>query len=323
MWFIYITPTGQNLRAEVPGGGGFDPGWTLAVACEVDSNEQTMVRQPESAVRVWCVTVAAALALTLTGAVTFAAEGGGRYEPGTVFRDCAECPEMVVVPADSFRMGDLNGGGDADEGPVRRVEVGRTFAIARFETTFAEWDACVAAGRCALGAGDLGWGRGRRPAINVSPEDAEAFATWLSHLTGAQYRLPSEAEWEYAARAGSETRYPWGNEVGRNRANCDGCGSAWDDAQTAPVGSFPANAFGVHDTVGNVYEWVADCGRYSYEGAPSDGSTWVSEGACRARTMRGGSWVSLPRALRSANRVRTPAGFRDINAGFRVARDLP
>ena len=222
--------------------------------------------------------VAVAVAFLLPGpaAVATAAESGPALQPGEVFQDCAECPEMVGVPPGSFRMGDLNGGGDADEGPARRVDIARPFAIARFETTFAEWDACVAAGGCPPGAGDLGWGREERPAINVSPEDAEAFVDWLSRLAGARYRLPSEAEWEYAARAGSETRYPWGNDIGRNRANCDGCGSGWDDARTAPVGSFPANAFGVHDTAGNVYEWVADCGRYSYQGAPSDGSVWGS-----------------------------------------------
>ena len=282
-----------------------------------------MVRKPEVLAKGWRAAAAATLLLMLGGAVAFATEGGTAYEPGTVFRDCAACPEMVVVPAGSFRMGDLNGGGDADEGPVRSVQVRRAFAIARFETTFTQWDACVAARGCAPGAGDLEWGRGSRPAINVSPEDAEAYVAWLESLTGARYRLPSEAEWEYAARAGSETRYPWGNEIGRNRANCDGCGSGWDDARTAPVGSFSANAFGVHDTVGNVYEWVADCGRESYDGAPSDGSTWDSGGPCRVRMMRGGSWVSLPRALRSANRVRNPVAFRDINVGFRIARDLP
>ena len=305
-----------------------DSGVVLAVACGTDGIEQAKVREPtvvEGSFRAAVAGVAVAVAFLLPGpaAVAPAAESRKALQPGEVFRDCAECPEMVVVPPGSFRMGDLNGGGDADEGPARRVDIARPFAIARLETTFAEWDACVAAGGCSSGAGDLGWGREERPAINVSPGDAEAFVEWLSRLTGARYRLPSEAEWEHAARAGSETRYPWGNDIGRNRASCDGCGSGWDDARTAPAGSFPANAFGVHDTVGNVYEWVADCGRYSYEGAPSDGSVWAPDGTCRSRMMRGGSWLSLPRASRSANRVRNPVDFRDINVGFRVARDLP
>ncbi len=245
------------------------------------------------------------------------------YPPGTLIRDCDECPELVVVPAGAFRMGDLSGGGDVDEGPVRTVTIPRPFAIARYETTFAEWDACAAAGACREGVGDIGFGRGRRPAMLVAWEDARAYTEWLSRRTGKPYRLPSEAEWEYAARAGSRTRYPWGDEIGQGRANCDECGSRWDDTRTAPVGSFPANAFGVYDMVGNVYEWVADCGRATYEGAPSDGSVAASSGeSCRWRMMRGGSWVSLPRASRPANRVRNPVGFQDINVGFRVARSL-
>ena len=177
-----------------------------------------------------------------------------------------------MVPAGAFRMGDLSGGGDADEGPVRTVTIPRAFAVARYETTFAQWDACAASGACRQGVSDIGFGRGARPVILVTREEAQAYAGWLSRLTGKSFRLPSEAEWEYMARAGSETKYPWGNDIGRGRANCDECGSRWDDDRTSPVGSFPANAFGVHDAVGNVYEWVADCGRSSYDGAPSDGS---------------------------------------------------
>ena len=245
------------------------------------------------------------------------------HQPGAVIRDCDQCPELVVVPAGAFRMGDLSGGGDVDEHPVRTVTLPRAFAVARYETTFAEWDACAAAGACRQGVDDLGFGRGRRPVMLVGWADARAYTKWLSRLTGKPYRLPSEAEWEYAARAGAETRFPWGDEVGRGRANCDECGSRWDDARTAPVGSFPANAFGVHDMVGNVYEWVADCGRTSYEGAPSDGSAHASgDRGCKWRMMRGGSWLSLPRASRPANRVRNPVGFHDINVGFRVARSL-
>ena len=252
-------------------------------------------------------------------------DAAASHPPGTVIRDCGQCPELVVVPAGAFRMGDLSGGGDVDERPARTVTIPRAFAIARYETTFAEWDACVAAGACRQGVDDVGFGRGRRPAMLVGWEDARAYAGWLSRRTGKPYRLPSEAEWEYAARAGGGTRFPWGDEVGTGRANCDQCGSRWDDAMTAPVGSFPANAFGLHDVVGNVYEWVADCGGASYEGAPSDGSAHDASGGggnCQWRVMRGGSWLSLPRASRPANRVRNPAGFRDVHTGFRVARSL-
>ena len=244
------------------------------------------------------------------------------YRSGAIIRDCDVCPELVVVPAGSFRMGDLSGGGDADERPVRTVTIPRPFAIGKYETTFAQWDACAAAGACRPGVADVGFGRGERPVILVSREDAQAYAAWLSRLTGKPFRLPSEAEWEYAARAGSRTKYPWGGEVGRGNANCDGCGSRWDDARTAPVGSFPANRFGVHDAIGNVYEWVEDCGGYSYDGAPSDGAVREPDGPCTQRMMRGGSWLSLPRASRPANRVRNPAGYRDVNIGFRVARSL-
>lgn len=253
-----------------------------------------------------------------------ASEATAPHRPGAVIRDCGRCPELVVVPAGAFRMGDLSGGGDVDEHPVRTVTIPRAFAVARYETTFAEWDACAAAGACRQGVSDIGFGRGRRPVMLVGWADARAYAGWLSQITGKPYRLPSEAEWEYAARAGAETRFPWGDEAGRGRANCDECGSRWDDASTAPAGSFPANAFGLHDMVGNVYEWVADCGGASYEGAPSDGSAHPSgdDGDCEQRMMRGGSWLSLPRAIRPANRVRNPAGFRDIHTGFRVARSL-
>ena len=266
----------------------------------------------------WSAATAWAVAATLLSIHTALAD-----EPGTIIRDCEACPEMVVVPAGSFRMGDLNGGGDVDEAPVREVSIPRPFALARHETTFAQWDACAAAGACRQGVSDIGFGRGDRPVMLVAWEDAQAYAGWLSEMTGMRYRLPSEAEWEYAARAGSEARYPWGDDVGRGNANCDECGSRWDDERTAPVGSLPANAFGVHDMVGNLYEWVQDCGQYSYEGAPSDGSAIEPDAACRQRMMRGGSWLSLPRASRPANRVRNPVGFSDINVGFRVARDLP
>ena len=133
--------------------------------------------------------------------------------PGAVIRDCEVCPELVVVPAGTFRMGDLSGGGDVDEGPVRTVSIPRPFAVARYETTFAQWDACAAAGACRSGVDDIGFGRGDRPAMLVTWEDAQAYAGWLSEQTGKRFRLPSEAEWEYAARAGSETRFPWGDDA--------------------------------------------------------------------------------------------------------------
>ena len=195
-------------------------------------------------------------------------------------------PEMVVIPAGSFRMGCLSGDCYRNE-PVHSVSI-ESFELSKYEVTFEEYDAFTdATGR--ERANDRGWGRGRRPVINVSWDDAVAYTQWLSSQTGERYRLPSEAEWEYAARAGSTTKYSWGNDIGRNRANCDGCGSRWDDRQTAPVGSFSANRWGLHDMHGNVWEWVQDCWNGNYRGAPTDGSAWES-GDCSERVLRGGSW---------------------------------
>ena len=237
---------------------------------------------------------------------------------GRKFRDCNECPEMVVVPSGSFTMGSPSGerGGD-DEKPRHAVRIDYRFAVGVYEVTFAEWDACANAGGCdRYVPDDEGWGRGNRPVINVSWKDAQSYVRWLSARTGHKYGLLSESEWEYVARASTDT---WGNEIGRNRANCDGCGSRWDNKQTAPVGSFSANAWGVHDMHGNVWEWVEDCYNDSYVGAPSDGSAWES-GDCDRRVLRGGSWFSDPRSLRSANRNRSSTITRHIIDGFRVAR---
>jgi formylglycine-generating enzyme required for sulfatase activity len=168
---------------------------------------------------------------------------------------------------------------------------------------------------------EQGWGRGRQPAINVSWPDAQRYVEWLSRLTGRSYRLLTEAEWEYAARAGTATAYYWGDEIGKGNANCDGCGSEWDSKQTAPVGSFAANSFGLYDMAGNVWQWVQDCYHDGYDGAPGDGSAWT-EGDCRRRVVRGGSWIDLPRNLRSAIRNWDTSGYRDVDLGFRVGRTL-
>ena len=245
--------------------------------------------------------------------------------PGRRFRDdCAGCPLMVEIPAGSFMMGSPESDEDAfdDEWPLHEVRIEKPFAVGVYEVTFEEWDACVAAGGCAgYRPADQGWGRGGRPVINVSWEDAQAYVEWLSRKTGKQYRLLSEAEWEYAARGGSGTRYWWGDEIGSGRANCDGCGSRWDDKQTAPVRSFRGNGYGLYDMHGNVWEWVQDCWHGSYREAPTDGDAWKS-GDCSRRVLRGGSWYSYPWDLRSANRYRSDTGNRINRYGFRVARTL-
>ncbi|MCY4513844.1 MAG: SUMF1/EgtB/PvdO family nonheme iron enzyme, partial [Candidatus Tectomicrobia bacterium] len=220
--------------------------------------------------------------------------------PGDAFQDRltsgGKAPEMVVIPAGSFRMGCVSGlDCESDEKPVHTVTIPQPFAVSKYEVTFSNWEACVSGGGCkGYRPTDRDWGRGRRPVINVSWNDAKEYVDWLSSQTGQPYRLLTEAEWEYAARAGATTKYSWGNDIGRSRANCDGCGSPWDDSQTAPVGSFGANAFGLHDMHGNVLEWVEDCWNGSYSGAPSNGSAWL-RGNCERRVLRGGSWYNLPR----------------------------
>ena len=207
------------------------------------------------------------------------------------------------------------------ESPQHGVTFDRPFAVGQFELTFDEWEACVADSGCIYKPSDYGWGRGRRPVINVDFGDAKTYVAWLSKKTGKPYRLLSDAEYEYAARAGTTTAYPWGDVVGNNNANCNRCGSQWDNKQTAPVGSFAANRFGLYDMVGNVWEWTEDCGNGSYNGAPADGSAWMS-GDCDYRIWRGGSWDFNPWNLRSASRTWHSTNLRNNNLGFRVARTL-
>ena len=229
-------------------------------------------------------------------------------------KEAAEAGGMAVIPAGSFMMGD---GSSQHSVSLRR------FALAKYDVTFDDWDACVAAGGCGgYRPDDSGWGRGSRPVINVSWDDAQAYARWFSAKTGRQYRLPTEAEWEYAARAGTTTAYYWGDDIGSGHANCDGCGSQWDNKQTAPVGSFAPNPWGLYDMAGNVVQWTEDCYSGGYDGAPSDGSARTT-GDCTMRVIRGGSWSFIPRNLRSASRFRDDTGDRHFFLGFRLARTLP
>jgi formylglycine-generating enzyme required for sulfatase activity len=246
-------------------------------------------------------------------------------KPKGTFKECTSCPEMVVVPAGSFTMASpaSEPGHSADEGPQHTVTIARPFAVGRFEVTFDEWDACAADGGCnGYRPSDEGWGRGRRPVINVSWDDAKAYVAWLSKKTGKPYRLLSGSEYEYATRAGTQTAYPWGDAIGTNNANCHACGSRWDAKQTAPVGSFAANAFGLYDMVGNVREWTEDCYHDTYNGAPTDGSAWIEGGNCYDRVVRGGSFLLAPAFLRSASRYWFTTDYRLRYLGFRVARTL-
>jgi formylglycine-generating enzyme required for sulfatase activity len=246
-------------------------------------------------------------------------------KPGASFRECARdtsCPGMIVVPAGEFMMGSpvTEPLRYPPEGPQHKVKISRPFAVSKFDVTFDDWDACVSVGGCPE-VDDLTFRRGKKPLINVNWTEAQQYVAWLSKMTGKPYRLLTEAEWEYAARAGATTAYYWGDQVGEGNANCDGCGSKWDRRSTSPVGSFSPNAFGLYDMAGNVWQWVADCNHDTYEQAPTDGSEWPG-GDCAGHIMRGGSWLIKPPFLRSAFRVGAPVDGRHSDLGFRVARTI-
>jgi formylglycine-generating enzyme required for sulfatase activity len=238
-------------------------------------------------------------------------------KPGTTFRDCADCPDLVILPAGEFAMGSDE---FETEQPVHSVAIDKPFAMGRTEVTFAQWDACVADGGCAgWRPDDHGAGRGDAPVGEVSWSDAHRFLAWLSRRTGHAYRLPSEAEWEYAARAGTRTAFWWGDEAGAGRANCRGCGGP---GRPTPVGSYPANGFGLVDTAGNIAEWVEDCWTDSYAHPTRDAD--AARGApCKQRVVRGGSFDAGARYVRSASRFLYDSELRYYTNGFRIARDLP
>ena len=249
---------------------------------------------------------------------------GAEGEKVRTIRDCREeCPELVVVPAGSFTMGAAEGEENrhASEGPAHGVVIAKPFAIGRYEVTFAQWDACLADGGCRSRPNDRGWGRGNRPVIYVSWKDTVEYVDWLSRRTGKHYRLPSEAEWEYAARAGTRTPYWWGETVGEDLANCLDCGASAVD-RTTPVGSHLPNPFGLYDVHGNVWEWVRDCWAESYAGAPTDGSAMVLPD-CNMHVVRGGAWGLSRNELRVTRRIGDRADLRSGRRGFRVVRDLP
>jgi formylglycine-generating enzyme required for sulfatase activity len=233
---------------------------------------------------------------------------------------------MVVIPAGEFTMGSPPSEQGAEA--QHRVTIAAPFAVSKFEITFEQWDTCLKEGGCSsYRPDDEGWGRGERPVINVSWQDAQAYATWLSRKTGKPYRLLSESEWEYAARAGTTTPFSHGNSVSPNEANYDGSNdgsgpSKVNRQRTTPVGSFPANAFGLHDMHGNASEWVQDCWQDEYAaGTPTDGSAWL-EGNCNGRVVRGGSWEDSQVELRSAARTGGNKEDRFYTDGIRIARSL-
>jgi formylglycine-generating enzyme required for sulfatase activity len=242
--------------------------------------------------------------------------------PGSDFKDCVNgCPTMIVVPAGRFMMGSRESeeGRSSNEGPQREVTIARSFSVSTTEVTFAQWDACFAAGACAK-ISDSTWGRNDRPVINVSWDDAKQYAAWLNRITGKDYRLLTEAEWEYCARAGSSARFPFGeaeeqlDQYAWYNKNAGG--------KTHSVANKKPNAFGLHDMHGNVFEWVDDSWHDNYTGAPTDGSAWLQGGSDSLRVIRGGAWISRPQALRAALRANFNSGGRYSNLGFRLARTL-
>ena len=289
------------------------------------------------------------------GSAMGAGDLSSRRRPGGVFRDCPSCPEMVVIPAGTFMMGSpaSEEGRDDDEGPRHRVTL-ESFALGRYEVTRGEYAAFASAtGRSPRGCKrvydgegtyDASWWRNPgfaqgdgHPVVCVSWDDAQAYVRWLSRETGEEYRLPSESEWEYAARGGATTSRYWGNGSSPQCGYANGADAAatlvytiWgraascDDGalHTASVGSYAANAFGLFDALGNVWEWTADCWHDTYAGAPGDGSAWTRGGDCGRRVLRGGSWLSAPRVVRSAARGRNTTGARSSRVGFRVSRTL-
>ena len=252
------------------------------------------------------------------------------------FRDCPSCPQMLRVEPGQFKMGLLPRRRDIllDLVGLRRLQeptvtIAAPFAIGRYEVTFEEWDACVTDGGCGgYRPADEGWGRGARPVIHVSWLDAQAYVNWLSAKSAAPYRLLTEAEWEYAARAGSSAIYPWGNTASHEAANygedacCKGRVIGRDTFfNTAPVGQFPPNGFGLHDMIGNVYEWVEDCYAHPAGGAPVDGSALKVDG-CSHHVLRGAAWYSDPGRIASGYRAYQTPDRRDLVIGFRVAKTL-
>lgn len=256
---------------------------------------------------------------------------------GQVFRDALWAPEMVVLPSGSFMMGSPadEAGRGPNEGPQHKVTLAYKVAIGKYPVTFDEWDACVADGGTTYKPDDKGWGRGKRPVIEVSWEDTQAYLAWLNMRLGIAsddpgcYRLPSEAEWEYACRAGTKSLYSTpGGQMSDEFANYDasytfrGAPKAGQkEDKTTPVGMYQANPWGLNDMHGNVWEWVQDTFEESYRGAPLDGRAW--ETGASSRVLRGGAWYFNPQVLRSAFRGRYATDVRYSYLGFRIARTLP
>ncbi|WP_051559818.1 SUMF1/EgtB/PvdO family nonheme iron enzyme [Marinobacterium jannaschii] len=341
--FSFSLPKLRWLKPLLIGSGLLTTGYLLAFFVHADKqrlqtasdeNQQLKSQLAELQLTLQQQTEALALAserqaatqLELANAKASKVDQGDTDAPGQkVFADligesAIYGPEMVLLPAGSFNMGDQHKIGDDNEQPVHEVTIANPFALSRFEVTFEQYDLFAEASGRPL-PDDGGWGRGKRPVTNVSWYDARAFSKWLAKETGQPYRLPTEAEWEYAARAGTTSAYWWGDKLQPGYAVCDECGSEWDGKSSAPVGSFQPNPWGLYDLTGNIYEWVADCYNDSYKDTPTDGSASRS-GECQYRVMRGGSWFEIGRLIRPASRYRYAIDEHRDSWGFRVALDV-
>lgn len=235
---------------------------------------------------------------------------------GTEIKDCPACPTLISLPPGSFTMG--SNSSDPSEKPAHQVTLSAPFAIGKTEVTVQQWNSCVEAGAChKLAQG----GSANAPARDVSWDDAQQYLKWLSATSGKAYRLPTEAEWEYAARAGTSTRYWWGEQMAAGKANCKDCGQPWGLEGPANAGTFAANPFGLHDMNGSVWEWASDCWHSTFKDAPSDGRSW-DQPNCTVRVIRGGSWREGAAYMVSSTRFKYDASVRHSQNGLRVARSL-
>jgi len=233
-------------------------------------------------------------------------------------KDCPACPAMIVLPQGEFMMG--SNASDPTEKPAHHVSINKAFAIGKYEVTVEQWNVCADAGACPRIAPEINAGK-NMPMRDVSWDDAQQYVKWLNSVSRKPYRLPTEAEWEYAIRAGTTTRYWWGEQMRTGNANCKDCGEPWHQEAPANVGSFSPNPFKLYDMNGSVWEWVSDCWHNSYKGAPSNDLSWDDE-SCRVRVIRGGSWREGATYMPSSTRFKYDAGVRHSQNGFRVARDV-